>query len=187
MEPSTTPTDLQPDRPTADGDAELTDALRAAAGDRAAFERLYRAQAARVHTLARRFLGPEHADEETQEIFVRAWQSLPSFRGRSRFATWLHRLAANHLATRYRSARRAAARLEAETEAAAPAQMPHDLTLDFEAALGRLPAGARQVLLLHDVEGYRHEEIAALLEISEGTSKSQLSRARSLLRRHLSA
>lgn len=120
--------------PSDRSDAEAVEVALAASGDTHAFERLYRAHVAQVHSLARRMLGEEHADEVTQDIFVRAWQKL---------------------------------------------------SVDFEAAIERLPPGAREVFVLHDVEGYRHEEIAGLLGVAVGTSKSQLHHARMALRRHL--
>ncbi|HXG45485.1 MAG TPA: RNA polymerase sigma factor [Gemmatimonadales bacterium] len=167
-------------------DTDLVDVALAASGDAHAFERLYRRHVNRIHTLVRRMLG-EDADDVTQEIMVRAWQKLGSFRGESAFGTWLHRLAVNQILN-HRSARGRRRRLFAEKppadEPGAPGAAP-GVAMDFETALLRLPAGARQIFVLHDVEGYRHEEIAGLLGISAGTSKSQLHYARMALRRHL--
>jgi RNA polymerase sigma-70 factor (ECF subfamily) len=168
--------------------AEASDATRAAGGDARAFERLYRTHVGRVHGLARRMAGDDLADELTQETFVRAWQKLWSFRGESAFGTWLHRVAVNVILAR-RAARagervRQAGGTEViETATARPVAL--DLALDFETAIRRLPDGARQVFVLHDVEGYKHEEIAGLLGVTSGTSKAQLHRARMLLRGHL--
>ena len=158
----------------------------ASAGDATAFERLYRAHVARVHGLARRMLGSaDEADEVTQDVFVRAWNKLGTFRGESQFGTWLHRLAVNVILA-HRSRRSTERSRWLEDEAAvdlAPARhAPAGLRQDLEAAMARLPGGARQVFVLHDVEGYRHEEIAERLGISSGTSKSQLHRARMALR-----
>jgi RNA polymerase sigma-70 factor (ECF subfamily) len=145
-----------------------------------------------VHSLARRFGGLSDAEEMTQEVFVRAWEKLPSFRGESAFGTWLYRMALNLLLTRWRSQRSRQARFiddpaqverAMQTTAARPAKP--DLLMDLERAIGRLPEGARHVYVLHDVEGYRHEEIADLLGINPGTSKSQLHRARTVLRAFL--
>jgi RNA polymerase sigma-70 factor (ECF subfamily) len=168
----------------------LEEAVSAAsAGDTRAFERLYRAHVARVHSLARRMAGDGEADEFTQEIFIRAWEKLPQFRGDSAFGTWLYRLAVNHLLTRWRSQGLRRARFlddekvlerAMETVPARPAGV--DLQMDVEAGIARLPDGSRAVFVLHDVEGYRHEEIAQMLGINEGTSKSQLHRARMALR-----
>lgn len=160
----------------------------AATGDSHAFERLYRAHVARIHSLARRMLSDDEADEVTQDVFVRAWQKLGTFRGDSAFGTWLHRLAVNVILARRSelgSRRRRFHDDDAPLELLpSGATRPED-AIDFEEALGRLPDGARQVFVLHDVEGYRHEEIADMLGLVAGTSKSQLHRARMALRRHL--
>jgi len=168
--------------------AEASDATRAADGDVRAFERLYRSHVGRVHGLARRMAGDDLADELTQETFVRAWQKLWSFRGESAFGTWLHRVAVNVILARRaaRSAERARRTGGTEViEMAAARPAAPDLAMDFEAAIRRLPDGARQIFVLHDVEGYKHEEIARLLGVTSGTSKAQLHRARMLLRGHL--
>jgi RNA polymerase sigma-70 factor (ECF subfamily) len=161
----------------------------AAAGDLAAFERLYHRHCARIHTLARRMLGAAEADEATQDTFVRAWEKLGTFRGEAAFATWLHRLAIHlFLARRAREARLRDRFLEDDDALAtttARATTHPELRLDLERAIEELPEGARQVFTLYDVEGYRHEEVAELLGITVGTSKSQLHRARMLLRVHL--
>lgn len=161
--------------------------MLAAAGDAHAFGRLYRDHAARIHSLARRMAGDDQADELTQDVFVRAWEKLRTFRGESAFGTWLHRLAVNLiLAKRAQTARRRGREAGDEAlEWTAGRSATPELAMDFETAVQRLPEGAKQVFVLFDVEGYRHEEIAALLEISVGTSKSQLHRARMILREHL--
>lgn len=169
-------------------DADRADAVRAAGGDTAAFERLYRRHTARIHSLARRMLGAEHADEVTQDVFVRAWQKLALFRGEAAFGTWLHRLAINvMLARRGEFARNRDRFSNDEQEFAKLSSRPVglDAKLDFEAALQHLPDGARAIFVLHDIEGYKHEEIAHMLNVSAGTSKSQLHRARMALRQHL--
>jgi RNA polymerase sigma-70 factor (ECF subfamily) len=173
-------------RPRANEDA--VEAALAAAGDAHAFERLYRAHVNRVHSLVRRMLGPEEADEVTQDVFVRTWQKLGTFRGESAFGTWLHRLAINVvLARRAELGTRRQRYLDGDDALAEVAGRPQraDDAMDFEDAIQRLPDGARQVFVLHDVEGYRHEEIAGMLGLVAGTSKSQLHRARMALRRHL--
>jgi RNA polymerase sigma-70 factor (ECF subfamily) len=164
------------------------DVALAAAGDGSAFERLYRTHVARIHSLTRRMLGNHDADEVTQDIFVRTWQKLGQFRGDSQFSTWLHRLAVNVVIERRRSfaiqrERMTDDPLALEMVTVAPARA--DLTVDFEAAIEQLPPGAREIFVLHDVEGYKHREIAAMLDITSGTSKRQLHRARMLLRKHL--
>jgi RNA polymerase sigma-70 factor (ECF subfamily) len=170
------------------GDSERADVALAAAGDHRAFERLYRLHAARVHSLVRRMAGPDGDPHElTQDVFVRVWQRLSTFRGDAAFGTWLHRLAVNLVINWQRGSARGR-RLFKEGEEAdllpARATSP-DAAMDLEDALARLPAGARQVFVLHDVEGYRHEEIAGLLGVTTGTTKAQLHRARMLMRGHL--
>lgn len=169
-------------------DPDTADVGLAAAGDAGAFERVYRRHVDRIHSLARRMVGPADADEATQDVFVRAWEKLSLFRGDAQFGTWLYRLAINLLLAR----RGSAAKYEARYGAGDPTVLPlagrrdrPDLRMDFEQAVQRLPAGARQVLVLHDVEGYTHEEIARLLDVSVGTTKSQLHRARMTLRQYL--
>jgi len=164
------------------------EAALAASGDGHAFERLYRTHVARVHSLVRRMLNDEDADEVTQDVFVRAWQKLGTYRGEAAFGTWLHRLAVNLiLGRRQLLGQRRERFLPDDTTLAWVSAGRHapGLSLDCEAALARLPHGARQVFVLHDVEGYRHEEIASLLGLAVGTSKSQLHRARMALRQHL--
>ena len=170
-------------------DAEpMAEVARAAKGDVRAFEALYRAHLPRVHSLVRRMTAGRDADELTQDVFVRVWQKLGTFRGDSSFGTWLHRLAVNVVIERFRTDQARRARMHDGEEIfntiAGPA-LTRDIRLDFEAALEKLPDGAREIFVLHDVEGYKHHEIATLLEISAGTSKAQLHRARTLLRRHL--
>lgn len=160
----------------------------AAQGDVSAFERVYHAHLSRVHSLVRRMAGGRDTDELTQDAFVRVWQKLGGFRGDSAFATWLHRLAVNVVIERFRvnSARRK--RLydgENLLDALPGPSRSRDLAMDFETALEKLPDGAREIFVLHDVEGCKHHEIATRLEISDGTSKAQLHRARMMLRRHL--
>jgi RNA polymerase sigma-70 factor (ECF subfamily) len=132
--------------------------------------------------------GGREADELTQDVFVRVWQKLGSFRGDSAFGTWLHRLAVNVVIEKFRSDKLRRQRLHDGEEIfdtlAAP-RRSGDTTMDFEAALEKLPEGAREIFVLHDVEGYKHHEIATMLEISSGTSKAQLHRARMMLRKHL--
>ena len=161
---------------------------QAAAGDVRAFEQLYRTHLPRVHSLVRRMTGGRDTDELTQDVFVRVWQKLATFRGESAFGTWLHRLTVNVVIEKFRSdtARRQRLHDGEDIFQTLPAPPRHrDVTLDFEAALEKLPDGAREIFVLHDVEGYKHHEIGTLLGISPGTSKAQLHRARMMLRRHL--
>lgn len=170
------------------GPADLEDVHRARSGDARAFHRLYQRHVARVHGLARRMIGPEHADEVTQDVFVRAWEKLATFRGEAAFGTWLFRIGVNEVLNR--RARLGIQRgrygggdevLEAQSWSPAPA----GLKLDLDRAVGQLPRGARDVFVLHDMEGYRHEEIAGMLGVTTGTTKAQLHRARMLLRETL--
>lgn len=174
-----------PDNSLAHADSERADVALAAAGDSQAFERLYRQHVNRVHSLVRRMVGGDgDADELTQDVFVRAWQRLGSFRGEAAFGTWLHRLTVNLVLNWQKSAGRGRRLFDDESAIdLAPARRttPED-RMDIEEALKRLPPGARQVLVLHDVEGFRHEDIARMLGVQTGTTKAQLHRARKLLR-----
>ncbi|MEK7667736.1 MAG: RNA polymerase sigma factor [Gemmatimonadota bacterium] len=174
--------------PSAGDPSEAADVALAAAGDSRAFERIYRRHVARVHSLVRRMVGGEaDADEMAQDVFVRAWERLGSFRGEAAFGTWLHRLAVNVVLNWRKSAAQARHRFddEAIADEIAGRRETGAERMDLEEAIGRLPPGARQVFVLHDVEGFRHEEIAALLDVTTGTTKAQLHRARMLLRGHL--
>lgn len=165
-------------------------ARRAQAGDEAAFETLYREHAGRVFAVCLRLSGdPARAAELTQDVFVRCWEQLKSYRGESAFGTWLYRLAVNVVWTANRGDRRREARV-------LPVEDPgmHEsrrdgpsvgLRLDLEQAIAALPQGAREVFVLFDIEGFGHEEIARMTGIAVGTSKAQLFRARRLLREKL--
>ena len=165
----------------------MADVALAQRGDTDAFERLYRAHVPRILGLARRMAGFDPAEDLAQDVFVRAWEKLPGFRGESQFGTWLYRLAINVIVEDRRRGSRW--RRQADDEevlrnlSAAPAREGFDL--DFEVAVTRLPAAARKVFVLHDVEGYKHREIGELIGITSGTSKGQLHRARMILRRYL--
>ena len=183
---------LQLDTPlTAPESAQRTDDVGlAAAGDVRAFERVYREHLPRVHGLVRRMTAGRDADELTQDVFVRVWQKLATFRGDSAFGTWLHRLAVNVVIERFRTeTTRRQRHYDGEEIFDRMASLPRsgDLAMDLDLAVSRLPDGAREIFVLHDVEGYKHREIAELLDISAGTSKAQLHRARMMLRKHLAA
>ena len=155
-----------------------------------AFEELYRENVGRVYALCLRLAGETTlAEELTQDVFVRAWRKLPSFRGDSALSTWLHPLAVNVALSERRSRRRRTARV-LTTDDLAPFEKPGtppgpELGFDLERALDQLPDGARAVFVLHDIEGYKHEEIAELTGVATGTSKAQLHRARKLMREAL--
>jgi len=175
---------VQSGRPDAD------DVALAAAGDRRAFERLYRAHATRVFSVCARMVSDRTlAEELTQDVFVRAWGKLSLYRGESAFSTWLHRLAVNVVlnarkAEGVRRSRMGGGDEEIDGMPHGPAPTP-GVAMDLEAAIATLPPGAKKVFVLHDVEGYKHEEIAEMLGITSGGSKAQLHRARLLLREAL--
>lgn|SRR5487761_2035068 len=170
-----------------DADAALV--CRAVDGDAAAFEQLYRRHAGRVHGTILRLVGRDRAraEELTQDAFVQAWRKLGSFRFESAFATWMHRLGVNIALMDLRIRRDEDAMDDEELQAVAGI----DVTFcaaergDLERAVAALPTRARAVLVLHDVEGFKHEEISAQLGMAVGSSKAQLHRARGLLRRAL--
>ncbi|HUR26996.1 MAG TPA: RNA polymerase sigma factor [Planctomycetota bacterium] len=156
--------------------------------DSALFERLYRETSPTVHSLARRILGARHADEATQEAYLRVWRALPGFRGDGSAHGWVRRVALTVVLNRRRALLRLGERIESGETAAqeAPAKSCDEtLRVDLDDALAELPDGARTVFVLHDVEGHDHAEIAELLSVAVGTSKSQLHRARMLLRARL--
>lgn len=171
-------------------DARLV--ARMQAGDLAAFEELYRQHSTRLYNLAWRMLGG-HADAEDalQEIFLQAFRKLDGFKGEAALGTWLYRLAMNLCLDRLRSR---TTRNDRRTEPIDSRQFPARPTLaestvgriDLERAVAQLPEGARAAFLLHDVEGFDHREVGAILGISEGTSKSQVHKARLKLRHLLS-
>jgi RNA polymerase sigma-70 factor (ECF subfamily) len=171
--------------------SERSDTVRLAQqGDVAAFERLYRENVDRIYALCLRMCGDSgRAQELAQDVFVRAWEKLGSFEGKSAFSTWLHRLAVNVVLGSRRAEAIRIGRvfgtddLEAYETPTRPADPGH--AMDLERAIAALPSGARAVFVLHDVEGYKHEEIAELHGIAVGTCKAQLHRARRLLREAL--
>ena len=175
--------------PAGDSDVAL-----AAAGDRRAFERLYRGHVNRVYSLCARMVADRaRAEELTQDVFVRAWGKLHLFRGESSFSTWLHRLAVNVVLNARKSDGRMRSRFEETDEELGLDALPAYSSsivgagemLDIEAAIAKLPPGARKVFVLHDVEGFKHEEIAEQLGVTTGATKAQLHRARLLLRQSL--
>ena len=174
-------------------EADDLDALidRARGRDRDAFETLYRMHHRQVHALSLRLTRDgEVAEELTQEVFVQAWRAIPRFRGDSRLGTWLHTITVRtHLEMRRRAdwvATHEVPEDGADTYAFAARRAMPGTEIDLERAIGRLPEGARQVLVLHDIHGYKHREIGQMLGVSDGTSKTQLHRARKLMRSYLS-
>jgi RNA polymerase sigma-70 factor (ECF subfamily) len=167
---------------------------QSAAGDTDAFGKLYEMHRRRVYSLCLRMLGnPADAEDMTQEVFIQVYRKIGSFRGEAAFTTWLHRLTVNQILMHFRKRN---VRLEMTTEEGdlkdivqpgteRPRAMPIVDRIALEQAIAQLPAGYRAVFLLHDVEGYEHEEIARMLDCSVGTSKSQLHKARMKLRKIL--
>lgn len=163
----------------------------AAAGDAAAFEQLYHQHSRRVYSLCLRMVGSTtQAEDLMQEVFLQVFRKLGSFRGDSAFTTWLHRLTVNQVLMHFR---KRGVKLEHTSEEGdftnvvdTPLQSTRRISmvdrLALEKAIGELPPGYRTVFVLHDVEGYEHEEISRMLEVSIGTSKSQLHKARMRLR-----
>ena len=162
---------------------------RAARGDVDAFEELYHAHIGRVYALCLRLSGdPDRAEDLAQDVFVRLWQRIDTFEGRSAFSSWLYRLTANLVIDRLRAHLRRESRESSADDLdrwTGPAAGAPDAWIDLEASIAALPAGARMVFVLHDIEGYRHDEIGEMMGIADGTSKAQLHRARKLLRRSL--
>ena len=167
---------------------------RARNGDQMAFEQLYRAHSGRIYALCWRLCGGDRAlaEDLLQEAFVRAWNKLELFEGKSAFGTWLHRLAANVVLSdrriRMRRVHSEQSLDEAvERTAVGARDVTADLSADLERAIAALPERARTVLVLYDIEGYAHAEIAELTGMAVGSSKAQLHRARQLVRNALEA
>ena len=177
-------------------EADLELSQRCRRGETGAFEELYRAHAGRLYNLVYRMAGSQaEAEDLLQDVFLLAHRKLGSFRGESSLGTWLYRLAVNQCLDflRGRQARlsRTTDSLDedgaAEPAAAAPAVPTAISRLDLDRAIARLPDGCRAAFILHDVEGFEHNEVARLLGVSEGTSKSQVHKARLKLRAMLSS
>ena len=168
---------------SADDDALLT---AVAGGDEPSFRLLYRRYAGRVYAVARRIVGDrDSADEVAQEAWYRAVKGLARFRGESAFSTWLIGIAVRCALEAMRQRGAPLYPIEPDEMSSVPPRL--DLRMDLEAALASLAPGYRAVLVLHDIEGYTHREIADLLAIDSGTAKSQLSRARRAMRARLGA
>jgi len=160
---------------------------RAQSGDVDAFELIYNEHSGRVYALCLRLMGGEQAaaTELMQDVFVRAWKNLGKFRGESAFSSWLHRLAVNAMLENARTDKRRVARVlpmeDTSQIGAFAANDSPELRIDLERAIARLPAGARTAFVLHDIEGFQHQEIAEQLGVAVGTVKAQLHRAHKLL------
>jgi len=173
-------------------DFELTQA--ASAGNMAAFEELYQRHHRRVYSICLRMLqNPSEAEDLTQDVFIQLYRKVGSFRGDSAFTTWLHRLTVNQVLMHFR---KRTVKFEKTTEEGEtpvqvvsgtenPFRMPVVDKIALDNAISQLPAGYKSVFVLHDVEGFEHEEVAKILGCSVGTSKSQLHKARLKLRKLL--
>ncbi len=169
-------------------------AQHSATGDMAAFEEIYRRHHRRVYSICLRMLtNAAEAEDLTQEVFIQLYRKIGSFRGDSAFTTWLHRLTVNQVLMHFRKRN---VKFEKTTEEGEmpiqvvsgtenPKAMPIVDKIALNAAIGQLPNGYKKVFVLHDVEGYEHEEIAKILGCSVGTSKSQLHKARLKMRKLL--
>jgi RNA polymerase sigma-70 factor, ECF subfamily len=175
---------IEPEDTRVDWESALVQ--RACAGDVRAFERLYRENVGRVYGLCLRMTrDPAIAEDCTQETFINAWKALARFQTRSSLATWLHRIAVNVALAKRRKATVVLESTSDDEDEVVESDWTLETPLEvneIEAAIERLPEGARDVLVLHAIYGYSHLETAEMLGVAEGTCKAQLHRARSLLR-----
>ena len=184
---------------TSDKESEAETIQRASEGDPTAFECLYRSHCKRVYAICLRMVGnTTDAEDLTQEAFLLLFRKLQTFRGESAFSTWLHRLVVNTVLMHLRKKSLPAVSMEGSSapdgETAPPSIdiAASDLLLEgsidrinLGRCIAQLPAGSRAVFVMHDIQGYQHNEIAEMLGRSEGVSKSQLHRARKRLRQLL--
>jgi RNA polymerase sigma factor (sigma-70 family) len=176
-------------------DRDVSVNFRAKAGDVASFEAMYREHAGRVYALCLRLTAnPAEARELTQDTFVRVWEALPGFRGAASITTWLHRIAVNAMLMQRRSTRRRLSRVSLAEDDRDEGDMvqqgsvpPRDVgsAIDLERAIAALPPGVRRAFVMHDIEGYSHDEIARMTGLAAGTLRAQLHRARQLLMQRL--
>ena len=165
---------------------------KAGRGDHSTFKLLFDNNVNRIYAFCLRMCSNVQAAEElTQDVFVKAWEKLDTFRGESKFSTWLHRIAINEFLMQKRTEKRYMQRV-VQTENIHEFDSPGDRTdyhfntnIDIENAISTLPEQAKIVFILHDIHGYQHKEIAAFMNIETGTSKAHLHRARKLLREEL--
>jgi RNA polymerase sigma-70 factor, ECF subfamily len=162
---------------------------KAVDGSRDAFKELFMKNVSRIHSLCLRISADTYiAEELTQEVFIRAWEKLKTFQFDSKFSTWLHSIAVNQFLMYLRSAKRTSQKIEEFNREKSPetSKHQHDSRIDLEKAITKLSDQARAVLVLHDIEGYKHNEISKMMNIQIGTSKAHLHRARKILRKELS-
>ncbi len=185
---------MPPSNPSSDvksADLDLVERIRD--GDGSAFEDLYRQHATRLYNLASRMTGTKgEADDLLQDIFLLAYRKMASFRGESSLGTWLYRLAMNHCldVLRNRQTRMGQQTDSLDEPEATPVASPVPALsavsrIDLERAIAALPPACRTAFLLHDVEGFGHQEVGTILGVSEGTSKSQVHKARMRIRGYL--
>ncbi len=171
----------------ADEDSKLIE--ESVRGSKDAFRELFNKNVSKIHSLCLRISADSHiAEEITQEVFINAWEKLGSFRHECKFSTWLHRIAVNQYLMHVRSEKPKAGVPEevAKNIVSSDPGKAAEQRIDLENAISKLPDQARTVLVLHDIEGYKHYEISQMMSIEEGTSKAHLHRARKLLREELS-
>ena len=159
-------------------------------GDDKAFKELFQQNVSRVYALCLRFSADKDtADDLTQKVFIKAWEKLKTFRGESRFSTWLHRIAVNIFLMHKRAEKRFLKKTPCNEQIwinkNGKIESNVEINIDLEKAIASLPKQARMVLVLHDIEGYKHKEISDMLKIRIGTSKANLHRARKQLREEL--
>lgn len=173
-------------------DREFELVRQAAAGNTYAFRELYNNNVSRVYAVCLRAAQDrDTADELTQEVFIKAWEKLNTFQFESKFSSWLHSIAVNQFLMMKRSEKRFSERVAELSEIVNrenplnKAKHSYDSRIDIEDALEKLPEQARLTFILHDIEGYKHHEISAIMNIEIGTSKAHLHRARKMLRKEL--
>lgn len=161
-------------------------------GSGEAFKELFMKNVTRVHSLCMRISADvQMAEDLTQEVFIKAWEKLNTFKFESKFSTWLHSIAVNQFMMQLRSDKRYSEKIdefskEREIQNPADTKISEDYRIDLQKAIDNLPVQARTVLVLHDIEGYKHNEISGMMNIQIGTSKANLHRARKILKKELS-
>jgi RNA polymerase sigma-70 factor, ECF subfamily len=172
-----------------DNDEDLQLVSRAKSGDKAAFEKLYRTNVSRIYTICLRISADRiKAEELTQDVFVKVWEKLNTFKGESKFSTWIYRIAVNTSLLELRNRKRWFARFRNFSMLLnfdKKVSISIGNSIDLENAISFLPEKARLIFIMHDIEGYKHDEIAKILSVKTGTTKAQLHRARKLLREAL--
>ncbi len=170
-------------------DTDLINACKS--GDPLAFKSLYEKYSGRVYALALRMCcNNDIADDLTQEVFIKVWESISSFKGDSAFYSWLHRICINCFLMKLRTDKNYEKKIgdsfnNSEGNVLMLAYTKDDFSLDMEKAIQKLPSQAKLIFILFEIEGYKHKEISQMLNIEEGTSKAHLHRARKILRENL--